>query len=139
MIREDAFVQSHRPYAVDLTSLRALDYMNVGEREHKWYGIDAVWFRRRSTGYGTDKRMVTVACIGQLHDLQRQVPANAAEFLAAHDDGRHGGDCRSRWDGASFWSANQDPETQAADLAILRPMLAAYPTCPEPYVGWWRF
>ena len=139
MIRESEFVQSHRPYAVRLGTFRPLDHMNRDGRDWKWYGIDAVWFRRRSIGYGPNRRMVTVACIGQLSDLQRQVPANAAEFLAAHDDGRHGGDCRARWDGTGFWSAIQDPETQAAHLAILRPMLAAYPACPETYSGWWRF
>lgn len=139
MIREDRFVQSHRPYAVNLTSFRPLDEMNRDGSDWKWYGIDAVWFRRRSIGWGDDKRVITVACVGELHDLQRQPPADAAEFLAAHDDGRYGGDCRSRWDGHQFWSADQNPDVQAADLALLKPMLDNHPAIPDGYDGWWRF
>lgn len=139
MIRETRFVQSHRPYAVRLDTFRALDHRNRDGRDWKWYGIDAVWFRRRSIGYGPERRMVTVACVGELHDLQRQPPADAAEFLAAHDDGRYGGDCRSRWDGHQFWSADQNPDTQAADLALLKPILDAYPAIPDGHSGWWRF
>ena len=138
MIREDSFVRSHRPYAVRLDTFRALDHMNRDGRDWKWYGIDAVWFRRRSVGYGPDKRVITVACVGQLRDLQRHEPGTATEFLYCHDDGRYGGDCEGRWDGEKYWGS-QLPEEIEAHLALLRPMLANYPACPEPYVGWWRF
>lgn len=136
MIREDRFVLSHRPYAVDLASFRTVDPNNGGgltaePSEWTWARINAVWFRRR--------RGLTVACVGDLCDLQRPAPTDAAEFLARHDDGRYGGDCRSRWDGNRFWSATQNPAIHAAHLALLKPMLAAYPAIPGGYQGWWRF
>lgn len=136
MIREDTFVQSHRPYAVDLASLRMEE-----PRESGWVScrITAVWFRRRSVGWGPEKHLVTAACVGELWDSQRPGPSDAAEFLARHDDGRYGGDCRSRWDGERFWSAIQDPGVQAADLELLKPMLDGYPACPAGYSGWWIF
>lgn len=139
MKREETFIQSHRPYAVDLASFRPLEKMNRDPRGAQWYGVAAVWFRRRSIGWGDTKRIVTVACVGQLRDLQRQVPADAAQFLERHGDGRYGGDCRSRWDGHQFWSANQDPDVQAADLALLKPILDSYPSLPAGYSGWWTF
>lgn len=122
MNRETDFVQSHRPYAVDLSSLRVND---------SYATLDAAWFRRR--------KGVTVACIGHLWDIQRPAPVDAAQFLKQHDDGRYGGECRSRWDGHRFWSAEQDPDVHAADLALLKPMLDAYPACPDGYDGWWTF
>ena len=121
MIREDRFVQSHRPYAVDLGSLAV--------RDGNYCTLNAAWFRRR--------KGVTVACLGCLWDVQRSTPESAADFLAMHDDGRYGGDCRSRWDGQRFWSAVQDPNVQAADLALLKPMLAAYPQIPDGFSGRW--
>lgn len=123
MIREDRFVQSHRPYAVNLASLRT--------DEHGQSRLDAIWFRRRNGR--------TVACIGQLWDFQRPRPAGGQQFLSQHDDGRYGGDCRSRWDGQHFWSADQNPDVQAADLALLKPMLDNHPAIPDGYDGWWRF
>jgi len=136
MKRETQFVQSHRPYAVNLASFRTIDPndgngITADPERWTWARIDAAWFRRRDG--------VTVACIGHLRDLQRPAPADATEFLARHDDGRHGGDCRSRWDGQRFWSAIQDPGQQAADLALLKPMLDAYPAIPEGFDGWWTF
>ena len=138
MIRENSFVLSHRPYAVDLASLRALDHMNIGEREHNWYGVNAAWFRRRSVGYGRERHLVTVACVGQLRDLQRHEPGTAGEFLHAHDDGRYGGDCEGRWDGERYWGS-QLPDVIERHLVLLRPMLAAYPACPDGFDGWWTF
>lgn len=127
MRREDRFVMSHRPYAVDLKSLR------VEQREGAWARatIDAAWFRRRSG--------VTAACIGSLWDFQETDPATAIDFLAQHGDGRYGGDCRARWDGESLWCAGQDPEENARFLELLRPMLDAYPEIPDCYSGWWVF
>lgn len=131
MIRTDRFLISKRPYAVDLSSL---DARPDGER---WDGtpmstarLGAVWFRR--------KNGVTAACIGTLWDIQAPPPADAAEFLRRHDDGRHGGDCDGRWDGERYWGA-QRPETIEQHLAILRPMLANYPDVPPGYDGWYRF
>ncbi len=135
MIREDRFVQSHRPYAVDLASL------SVEQTEHPdcvilTGSVRAVWFRRQDG--------ITRACVGRLAlwapRLVRPVDVGTpAGILSAHLDGRYGGQCRSRWDGQRFWSAVQVPDVQAADLALLKPMLAAYPQIPAGYSGWWRF
>lgn len=122
MIRTDRFLISKRLYAVDLNSLTT-----HGESD-AW--MTAAWFRRQ--------HRVTRACIGRLWDIQRPLPKDAAAFLAAHDDGRYGGDCDGRWDGERYWGA-QKPEVIEAHLAVLRPMLAAYPEVPPGYDGWWRF
>lgn len=131
MIREDRFVVSRKPFAVDLGSLRQEEPRTIydGSLSTTAY-LDAVWFRRR--------RGVTVACIGHLWDNQAP-PADAHAFLAAHDDGRYGGTCEGRWDGENYWGA-QKPETIAAHLELLQPMLANYPELPAGnWSGWWRF
>jgi hypothetical protein len=140
LIREDRFVISRRPYAVDLSSLRGtVEPSPQGRRPSYYRGrIDAVWFRRKTIGWGADKNTITVACIGTLWDSQDDQPANAREFLERHDDGRYGGDCDGRWDGTSYWG-NVTLEQQKQHLAILRPMLANYPAIPDGYDGWWRF
>ncbi len=122
MIREDRFVLSHRPYAVDLSSLRMTSDAQVR--------INAVWFRRRNR--------VTIACVGYLWDFQKPAPADTAEFLHRHSDGRYGGSCAGRWDGERYWGA-QEPDIIERHLRLLRPALAAYPAVPVGYDGWWRF
>jgi hypothetical protein len=125
MRRETSHVMSHRPYAVDLSSLRTEQRANyVAGR------IRAVWFRR--------PKGATVACVGNLWDLQDSMPQNAIEFLERHDDGRYGGSCAGRWDGERYWGA-QEPDVMAAHLELLRPMLANCPDLPHGYDGWWRF
>lgn len=121
MRREDRLIMSHRPYAVDLSSLRV---------DGTYARVDAVWYRRR--------RGVTVACIGHLWDYQRPAPRTAMEFLFRCDDGRYGGTCEGRWDGERYWGA-QDPDVIERHLAILRPMLDSFPTIPDGYDGWWTF
>lgn len=130
MIREDRFLISQRPYAVDLASLRG--GMRPRQNGGEFYDgrINAVWYRRR--------RGATVACIGTLWDLQDQRPVDAVDFLRAHGDGRYGGNCDGRWDGSSYWG-NSTLTDQARHLAILQPMLANYPEIPDGYDGWWRF
>jgi hypothetical protein len=132
MIREDRFLISRRPYAVDLSSLRGDTAPTPnGRRPSSFDGrINAVWFRR--------KQGTTAACIGTLWDLQYPTPADATAFLLAHEDGRYGGDCEGRWDGDSYWG-NVTLTVQEQHLATLRPMLAAYPAIPAGYDGWWRF
>ncbi|WP_035796423.1 hypothetical protein [Kitasatospora mediocidica] len=128
MIREDRFLISRRPYAVDLNSLRVTEHMVT---------LGAVWFRRRNGA--------TVACIGHLWDIQHPAPADAAEFLRRHDDGRYGGTCFGRWDGERYWGAGerywraQEPDVIAQHLDLLLPMLANYPEIPASFDGWWRF
>lgn len=130
MYREDKFVLSHRPYAVDLSSLRV--ETRTGFRGEYCHGaINAVWFRR--------KNGVTGAVAGELWDIQQPVPKDALQFLEQHDDGRYGGRPFARWDGTNFWAAGQDPEENARLLALLKPMLAGYPAVPAPFSGWWRF
>jgi hypothetical protein len=127
MRREDRFVMSHKPFAVDLSSLR---------EEHDFSYVDAVWFRRR--------RGVAVACIGNLHAILHPAPSTALEFCERHTDGRHSGDCQGRWDGTGYWDAEQ-PSVAAKHLAILRPMLDDYahdpknPVIPAGYDGWYVF
>ena len=132
MIREDRFLISRKPYAVDLTSLRGSRTDTPKGRNEYYFGgrIDAVWFRRRQG--------VTVACIGELWDLQHPEPADAVQFLEQHADGRHGGDCHGRWDGDSYWG-NVTLAQQEQHLTILRPMLANYPALPPSFDGWWTF
>lgn len=143
MIREDRFVQSHAPYAVDLSSLKA------ERRVIRWPGnpadgavyydcsVQAVWFRRR--------KGVTVACIGVLSDFCDTVPDGAEAFLGGYTDGRYGGDTWARWDGETLWMSNAaeapPADIQAHDryLNILQPMLDNYPAVPEGYDGWWTF
>ena len=132
MIREDKFLISRKPYAVDLSSLRGSRTSTPqGRNDYTYNGtINAVWFRRR--------RGVTVACIGHLWDLQHPEPADAHQFLEQHTDGRYGGDTHGRWDGDSYWG-NVTLAKQQRHLAILQPMLANYPAVPDGYDGWWRF
>lgn len=132
MIRETRFLISRKPFAIDLSSLRGKTVPTPqGRRASYWDGrIDAVWFRRR--------KGVTVACIGELWDLQDDEPATGRDFLERHEDGRYGGDCHGRWDGTGYWG-NVTLDVQEQHLAVLRPMLANYPAIPDGYDGWWTF
>jgi len=128
--RTDRFLISQKPYAVDLATLRTAEHTRE-DGSHFYAGrIDALWFRRR--------KGVTVACIGTLWDFQDDLPATGPDFLTAHTDGAYGGDCIGRWDGSSYWG-NVTLDTQEQHLAILRPMLDAYPALPDGYDGWWTF
>lgn len=129
MIREDKFLISRRPYAVDLSSLRIAKPWEP----RCWVLIDAVWFRRR--------RGVTVAVVGTLYDFQATpAPLSAVEALGRYTDGRYGGAWTARWDGESYVSEHpSSPEDMAEHMALLRPMLERYPEIPPGYDGWWRF
>jgi hypothetical protein len=126
MRREDRFVMSHRPYAVDLGSLHA---GHVGTQSPT--KATAVWFRR-------PRRGVTMACVGLLWDYQDPLPATVSEFLERHDDGRYGGETLGRWDGERYWGA-QRPELIEEHLALLRPTLENFPAVPAGFDGWWTF
>jgi hypothetical protein len=131
VIRTDRFLISRRPYAVDLGSLTTQAYARQDGTPYYAGRINAVWFRR--------KQGITAAYIGTLWDFQDGEPtADAAQFLALHEDGRHGGDCDGRWDGSSYWG-NVPLTVQEQHLAVLRPMLATYPNLPDGYDGWWQF
>ena len=136
MYREDKFVFSHRPYAVDLSSLR-IKISKGWNGEYAHGEISAVWFRR--------KNGVTFACVGELHDSQWGAPKGAACFLERYEDGCYGGRPFARWDGTGVWYAGQDPEENARHLELLRTVLDAYHADPKaPDLGdrwdyWWRF
>jgi hypothetical protein len=134
VIHSDRFLISHKAYAIDLATV-------AGEQEPRGERISfsgsghAVWFRRQNG--------VTRACLGSLRLWSHYLtePLNLTDprtVLSAHLDGRYGGNCEGRWDGQRYWGA-QEPDTIERHLAVLRPMLAAYPAVPEGYDGWWRF
>lgn len=134
MIREDRFLISRKPFAIDLTTVTGKQH----ERGDRWsYSgrAQAVWYRRKD---GT-----TRACLGSLmlfsHYLPKPIDVDdPLAVLSADLDGRYGGDCEGRWDGERYWGA-QEPDVQEQHLAILRPMLANYPAAPEGFDGWWTF
>lgn len=137
MIREDRFVQSHRPYAVDLATVRGEQTKHPDTGSWFFTGTaKAVWYRRQSG--------VTRACVGVLSlwspRLLRPVTdlADPVAILSANLDGRYGGQCQGRWDGERYWGS-QLPDVIEAHLALLKPMLAAYPAIVAGYSGWWRF
>lgn len=131
MIRDDEFRISRRPYAVDLSSLRAEQH--DGHAGPFWrVSLDALWFRRR--------QRVTMACLGGLWGTVRAEPGNAVQVLTQLTDGRYGGSWTARWDGHAYASEHpQDGDTIAGHLAVLQPMLAAYPAAPPGYSAWWRY
>ncbi|MBD3004871.1 hypothetical protein [Streptomyces sp. 5-10] len=142
MIREDRFLVSRKPFAVDLGSLRdSKQTVRDGGTEHERYlysgQIDAVWYRRKQGG-------VTYACLGSLglwsQNLRRRIEdiEDPMQVLTADLDSRYGGDCYGRWDGERYWGS-QKPTEQALHLALLEPMLANYPDIPGGYSGWWTF
>lgn len=134
MIRSDRFLISQKPYAVDLSTLTATQTPRDGRIALRG-DVHAVWYRR--------KNGVTRANLGTLqlwaHYLREPVDlSDPHAVLSADLDGRYGGDCHGRWDGARYWGA-QEPRVQALHLAVLEPMLANYPKLPEGHDGWWRF
>lgn len=129
MIREDRFLISRKPYAVDLSSLQRSE-RDPG-KTWAWYTVDAVWFR------GTKNK--PFACVGSLRTIiDDPAPATAEEFLSRYTDGRYGGDCHGRWDGEKYWGA-QKPFEIDLHLSLLEPMLANYPAVPDGFDGWWTF
>jgi hypothetical protein len=127
MNREDKFLISHRPYAVDLESMT----VRPAPANHYSGIVTAVWFRRVSG--------VLSAHIGRLWDYQEVQPADATAFLQAYTDGRHGGMCTGRWDGETYWGSSLFLPDQEKNLELLRPMLANFPTVPPSFDGWWTF
>lgn len=139
MIREDKFLQSHAPYAVDLATLTVAG-PSIPGKPHVWAQVDAVWFRRRpARSRALRGENVTVACAGKLRDLQDSEPASALAFLAAHADGRYGGRCLARWDGFNLWAPEMGEDERAAYFNLLVPMLDDFPGIPPGLDGWWTF
>ncbi|MHA4819457.1 hypothetical protein ACXZ65_34470 [Streptomyces aculeolatus] len=141
MIRAERFLISHKPFAVNLSTLDSdkQTAQNEGtehERHHYRGRIAAVWFRRR--------RGTTYACLGSLklwsHNLRQPIAdtTDPVQVLSADLDSRYGGDCYGRWDGERYWGS-QKPFEQDLHLALLESTLANYPAVPDGYDGWWRF
>lgn len=134
MIRDPRFLISSKPFAIALDTVTGTQHPR-GDK-HAFSGrATALWYRRKAG--------VTRACIGELglwsHYLSEPLDLNDPHAILSADlDGRYGGDCHGRWDGERYWGA-QEPEAMAAHLAVLRPMLAAYPELPAGHDGWWRF
>jgi hypothetical protein len=133
MIKDEKFVLSRRPYAVDLGSLSTSE---TTDSSNVYGSVRAVWFRRRRAGYSGPMR--TVACMGELREYQPP-PRDAQQFLEQYDDGRYGGDCKARWDGETLWAPEATEGQRQAFLAVLEPMLKNYPALPEGFDGWWHF
>lgn len=134
MIRDDRFLISRRPYAVDFATITG-DHHERSDMIAFSGRVNAVWYRRKDG--------VNRACIGTLKLWGPWLPrrldlADPYDVLTADLDGRYGGDCEGRWDGARYWGA-QEPEVAARHLVLLRPMLDTYPVVPECFDGWWRF
>lgn len=140
MNREDKFIQSHAPYAVDLSSLLITERVGPTLNHSTGYvraEVRAVWFRRKRPRGGA--MILTQACAGSLWDFQDSEPTDAEAFLAAHADGRYGGHCRARWDGYNLWAPEMGEDERAEYKRLLVPMLAAYPGVPAGHDGWWTF
>lgn len=134
MIREDKFLISRKPFAVDLATLTGEQHER-GDRTAYSGTINALWFRRKDG--------VTRACLGTLDLWAHFLPEpldldDPRNVLAADLDGRYGGTCHARWDGTGYWGS-EEPHQQALDLSVLEPMLTNYPALPPGYDGWWSF
>lgn len=135
MIREEKFVMAHKPFAIDLDSVRIDSHK---ERDGRFFvsgSCNAVWFRR--------KDRITRVCWGTLklwgHYLDKPVDMTSPpSILSADFDSRYGGDCAARWDGQNYWGS-EDPERIRFDLAALKPMLENFPRVPPELDGWWTF
>lgn len=134
MIREDRFLISRKPFAIDLDTLTGSQAGGI-DRVTFNGSVNALWFRRQSG--------VTRACLGTLKLWSHYLPEpldldDPVAVLSGDLDGRYGGDCHGRWDGERYWGA-QEPHVQALHLTVLEPMLANYPALPPSHDGWWTF
>jgi hypothetical protein len=141
MKREDKYLSSHAPYAVDPESFSVVEkwatYTNPdgssrrGETPHYSMTIGAVWFRRKAG--------VLTAHLGTLWDSELARPADWLSWLESFTDGRYGGRCETRYDGNNLWSPETDwPEMQERQV-FLQEMLDDFPQIPARHVGWWTF
>jgi hypothetical protein len=127
MIRTGEYRLYPQHYAVDLSSYRK---EATGARAT----IRAVWFRKPGAKHGP-----RAACTGYLAGYLRPAAADAREFLERWADGRYGGDCQGRWNGTGYWGTDERPAVREQHLALLVPMLEAFPAIPDGWDGWYRF
>ncbi|MET8978537.1 hypothetical protein ABZX85_23255 [Streptomyces sp. NPDC004539] len=134
MIRENRFLISRKPFAINLATVT----LEATERDGIYWlsgTCQAVWYRRKDG--------VTRACIGTLklwaHWLREEPDLSSPQAMLGNDlDSRYGGNPDGRWDGSGYWGS-EIPEVQQEHLAVLRPMLANHPSTPAGYDGWWTF
>lgn len=142
MKREDRFLISHAPYAVEPQSLITVERPRMKHKDGQWTVDDTVppfwsceiraaWFKRKSG--------VLMACMGTLHTIVVDKPTDYADFLTQYADGRYGGDCAARWDGTELWSPETDWDAMVERQKFLAQMLSNYPNIPDSYDGWWTF
>lgn len=136
MIKESKFVLSHKPFAIDLSTVRLTASRHGETGAWSLSGTcQAVWYRRKDG--------VTRACLGPLRLwaqwLREEPDLSGPEAMLGNKlDGRYGGDTQGRWDGTGYWGS-EIPSVQRDHLVILRPMLGNYPCAPAGYDGWWTF
>jgi hypothetical protein len=125
MLRENRYVASHRPYAVDLSSWTRSDRSRQA--------INAIWFRR--------KKGDLIATFGELWDYS--AANDVQECLRLHDDGRYGGDWIASWDGVHLWSQHTLPKAELDRYAeLLDAALVGFvvsKAVPDGFDGWWTF
>lgn len=134
MNREDKFLISRKPFAINLSTVT----LEATERDGIYWlsgSCQAVWYRRKAGA--------TRACIGTLglwaQWLRDKPDLSSPEAMLGNNlDSRYGGDTDGRWDGTGYWGA-EVPDVQEQHLSVLRPMLANYPAIPPGYDGWWTF
>lgn len=132
MIREDKFVFSHRPYAVDLGSLHITTHTSVYRPDFYQCTVQALWFRGRKNA--------PVSVAGSLSTLVDEIPRDGLHAMEQMDDGRSGGAAVARWDGSNLWAPMMSFVEANEYLDILRDMLDAFPDEPgAPYDCWWRY
>lgn len=127
MIRESELDLTRYPYTIELGSFRPDALMNR-EAPPVWFRVIAVCFRRRDDA--------TVATFGILYTKMEPPPADVHEFLRRYTYDGRGGEPFGHWDGDRCWG----PRTVAAHverehMAVLRPMLDAYPAVPDGFDG----
>lgn len=138
MKHEQTYVHSHRPYAVDLGSMKIEHNPARTEGERRsvefWHvTVEAVWFRGRKSA--------PMSVAGNLWGHVHAEPRDERHALELLDDGRYGGNAHARWDGDNLWAPVMGIDEAGEYLLILRPMLEAFPAHPgEPYAdGWWVY
>lgn len=111
----------------------------TGQLPWKVHTVNAVWFRRR--------RGIIVATVGTYQPMvlnrdNRPAGETYAEWIAAADDNRYGGNWFAAGDGSNIWFA--EARTTPRDLkdqadTLINAAFGAYPDPPPGYDGWWTF
>jgi len=131
-VNTEYFKPSKRFYSVLPSTLYCQKVSSPLDRQLFRITIDACWYRLKSG--------IISAHVGELWDFQYEIPQDHVQFLSRHDDGRNGGDCRSRLDEfQNFWTSSQDLDKLSSDSEFLDWMRIHYPSIPDGWDGWWRF